>query len=117
MSCSTHVSPGPTADDLVVLGRLEALDGKEIEDGLKAVRGQEPPLKLPALRLLAANDPEPGSEMKDRTLRVRKLMASSHSNLGRISLLLGLTGSHPLPESGDLIGAFRGLPRQPLGHL
>ena len=64
MSCSTHVSPGPTADDLVVLGRLEALDGEEVEDGLEAVRGQEPPLKLPALRLLAAHDPEPGSEMR-----------------------------------------------------
>ena len=73
MSCSTHVSPGPTADYLVVLGRLEALDGEEVEDGLEAVRGQEPPLKLPALRLLAANDPEPGSEMQDRTLRIRKL--------------------------------------------
>ena len=64
-ACSTHVSPGPTADDLVVLGRLEALDGEEVEDGLEAVRGQEPPLKLPALRFLAANDPESGSEMQE----------------------------------------------------
>ena len=34
---STHVSPGPTADDLVVLWRLEALDGEEVEDGLEAI--------------------------------------------------------------------------------
>ena len=58
-ACSTHVSPGPTADDLVVLGRLEALDGEKVEDGLEAVRGQEPPLQCSALRLLAAHDPEP----------------------------------------------------------
>ena len=57
---STHVSPRPTADDLVVLWRLEALDGEEVEDGLEAVRGQKPPLQRPTLRLLAAHDPESG---------------------------------------------------------